>query len=195
MIREKIILHLKLILSDTLLKHYKYLDNMNDIERSIIQEKKTVGKIVWKHFRKTGKLEYFNEKGEMTGDSKILPIFPEYHMGGTQRTLKVESYVRKQFKGRWYLIPVITQWESPTPMFGPDVVKDVIKRQQIEAYKVLLYYRYAKPMVDAFGCKLNTQLLDVNQEDERTRLGLFIEKKKSLSDYTRSLWIKYIRGI
>lgn len=168
---------------------------MNDIERSIIQEKKTIGKIVWKHFRKTGKLEYFNEKGEMTGDSKVLPIFPEYHMDGTQRTLRVESYVRKKFNDRWYLIPVITQWESPTPMFGPDVVKDVIKRQQIEAYKVLLYYRYVEPMIDAFGCKLNTQLLDVNQEDERNRLGLELKYKKKLSDYVRDFWNKYIRRI
>lgn len=146
---------------------------MNEIERSIIQEKRTIGR-----------------KNEMTGDSKVLPIFPEYHMGGTQRILRVESYVRKMFNDRWYLIPVITQWESPTPYFGPDVLKDVIKQNQIEAYKALLYFKKVEPVAN-----LHIQLLDINQEDERNRLGLELEYKKGLSDYVRNLWIKYIRGI
>jgi hypothetical protein len=133
-------------------------------------------KIVWKSFRKIGKLIFLNEKGQMTGDSKTLPVFPDYHMGGTQTILRVESYVRKQFRIRfkkvWFLIPIITQWESPKPFFGPDVIKDVLKRHQIEGYKALLYYRFAKPMINENGFKLNTQLLDINQEDEKTRLGI-----------------------
>lgn len=147
-------------------------------------------KIVWKEFRKTGKLQFLNEKCEMTGDSKILPIFPEYHMGGTQNILRVESYVRKQFKSKWYLIPVITQWESPTPLFGPDVVRDVIKQNQIEAYKVLLFWK--KVDVSKYD-HFYGQLLDINQEDERNRLGLELKYKKNLSDYVRDFWIKYIR--
>jgi hypothetical protein len=128
-------------------------------------------KIVWKSFRKIGKLIFLNEKGQMTGDSKTLPIFPDYLMGGTQTILRVESYVRKQFRIRfkkvWYLIPIITQWESPKPFFDPDVIKDVLKRHQQTAYNYLLYYQF----MESDG-HLHTQLLDINQEDERTRLGI-----------------------
>jgi hypothetical protein len=149
---------------------------MNDMERSIIQEKKTVGKVVWNSFRKIGKLQYFNEKGEMTGDSKTLPVFPEYRLGGTGRIVRFESYVRRRFwhglKRRWYLIPIITEVESPRTFFDAEFVSNNLKRHQQVAYNYFLHYKYAKPLVRiAFGT-LTTQLLDLNQEDEKTRLGV-----------------------
>jgi hypothetical protein len=151
--------------------------NMNKTEQSIKQSQYlNKPSVVWKSFRKIGKFIYLNEKGQMTGDSKIDTIFPNYQMGGTANILRVQSYVRKQFRIRfrkvWYLIPIVTQWESPTPTFGPDVIRDVLKRHQIEGYKALLYYRFAKPMVNENGLRLNTQLLDINQEDEKSRIGI-----------------------
>lgn len=103
----------------------------------------------------------------MSEDSRKVPVFPTYHLGGQGNVITVQSFVRKKFWRRWYLIPVITRWETPKPFYDGHVITEVIQKHQADAYNVLLFFKYMKP-----DGHLHTQLRDEYQEDERTRLGI-----------------------
>lgn len=149
---------------------------MNKTEQSIKQgQYKWIDYKEW-NFLKNWMKKPFNPYNVLTADSRKVPVFPKYQAGGSGPYFRVETYVRRKFFGKWYLIPVITQWESPKPLYTQEVVKEVIARNLDEGYRVFLYWKGIKEKdlhrMDTPDGKVKCQLLDENQEDEFHRLGI-----------------------
>lgn len=119
------------------------------------------------------------ETGQVKLNSKTVPVFPNVSFIYQNNFMRIDSYVRKKYKGTYFLIPVATKLEGTT--FGPGVnFLEGVLRHIRDCYKCLLFYKITEKSIQVLNERGEPRVMvfvDENQDPESKRQGLLIRKK------------------